>query len=52
MKIATALWGKMNIYQMIKHCTIWDEWILGKNNPIYKQEFFGLIFGKLALKVT
>jgi Protein of unknown function (DUF1569) len=46
----TAQWGKMNIYQMLKHCTIWDEWILGKNNQKYKQEFLGLIFGKMALK--
>ena len=43
-------WGKMNIYQMLKHCTIWEEWILGINNPTYKQEFPGFIFGKLALK--
>ena len=43
-------WGKMNIYQMLKHCTIWEEWILGVNKPKYKQEFIGFIFGKLALK--
>lgn len=45
-----ALWGKMNIYQMTKHCTIWDEWIQGKDNPVYKQEFLGKLFGKMALK--
>ena len=45
----TALWGKMNVYQMTKHCTIWDIWVLGKNNPTYKQEFIGKIFGKGAL---
>ena len=44
------LWGKMNIYQMTRHCTIWNEWVLGKNNPVYKQEFLGKIFGKLGLK--
>ena len=43
-------WGKMNVYQMLKHCTIWDEWILGKNKLKYKQEFIGRIFGKMALK--
>ncbi|HEX7904510.1 MAG TPA: DUF1569 domain-containing protein, partial [Chitinophagaceae bacterium] len=43
-------WGKMNIHQMTKHCTIWCEWVLGKNNPVYKQEFLGKIFGKLGLK--
>jgi hypothetical protein len=44
------LWGKMNVYQMSKHCTIWNEWVLGKNNFVYKQEFLGKIFGKMALK--
>lgn len=47
---SNAQWGKMNVYQMTKHCTIWDEWVLGKNNPIYKQEFLGKLFGKMALK--
>jgi Protein of unknown function (DUF1569) len=46
----TAQWGKMNMYQMLKHCIIWDEWILGKNKNIYKQTFIGRIFGKMALK--
>lgn len=45
-----AEWGKMNVYQMLGHCTLWDEWILGKRKPRYKQAFIGLIFGKLALK--
>ena len=44
------IWGKMNIYQMTKHCTIWNEWVLGKENFVYKQEFLGKIFGKMALK--
>lgn len=43
-------WGKMNIYQALKHCTIWEEWILGINKPQYKQEFIGFVFGKMALK--
>jgi hypothetical protein len=47
---STAQWGKMNIYQMLKHNTIWEEWILGKNKPIYKQEFIGRIFGRMMLK--
>lgn len=38
---STAQWGKMNVYQMTKHCSIWDEWMLGKNNPAYKQGFLG-----------
>lgn len=44
-----ARWGKMNVYQMTKHCTIWDEWVLGKNSPAYKQGLLGLIFGKMVL---
>jgi hypothetical protein len=44
------VWGKMNVYQMVKHCKIWNEWVLGKNDLVYKQEFLGKIFGKMALK--
>jgi hypothetical protein len=47
---SSAQWGKMNIYQMTRHGIIWDEWVLGINNPRYKQGFLGLIFGKMALK--
>lgn len=46
------LWGKMNIYQMTRHCSIWDEWVLGKSNPVYKQELLGRIFGKMALRIN
>lgn len=45
-----AIWGKMNVYQMTRHCAIWSEWVLGKNNPTYKQGFLGKVFGKTALK--
>ena len=44
------VWGKMNINQMSKHCTLWNEWVLGKKNFVYKQDFLGKIFGKMALK--
>ena len=47
---STANWGKMNVYQMLKHCTLYFEWILGKNKPVYKQVFIGRLFGKMALK--
>ncbi len=47
---STAQWGKMNIYQMVKHCTLFEEWILGKNKPVYKQAFIGRVFGKMALR--
>ncbi|HMH22999.1 MAG TPA: DUF1569 domain-containing protein [Puia sp.] len=41
-------WGKMNIYQMLKHYVLWDEWISGKKT--YKRQFLGRLFGKMALK--
>ena len=43
-----ARWGKMNVSQMLKHCTQWDEMALGKKK--YKQSFLGRLFGKIALK--
>ncbi|MEO7120546.1 MAG: DUF1569 domain-containing protein [Ginsengibacter sp.] len=43
-----AQWGKMNVAQMMKHCTTWDEMALGKTK--YKQSFLGKLFGKMALK--
>lgn len=46
----TAEWGKMNVFQMLGHCTMWDEWILGKNTTRSGQTLLGLIFGKIALK--
>ena len=45
-----AEWGKMNVYQMTKHNTYWNSWILGEGGFVYKQEFLGKIFGKIALK--
>jgi uncharacterized protein DUF1569 len=45
---STAQWGKMNVSQMLKHCTKWDEMALGKKK--YKQSFIGKLFGKRALK--
>jgi len=44
----TAQWGKMNLYQMLTHCTHWEEMILGKKQ--YKRMFLGRLFGKIALK--
>jgi len=43
-----ALWGKMTLYQMLKHCTLWEEWIAGKTK--YKQALIGRLFGRMALK--
>jgi len=45
---STAQWGKMNVYQMLKHCTLYEEMLLGKKE--FKRNFLGRIFGKLALK--
>jgi hypothetical protein len=47
---ARPLWGKMNTYQMIRHCTIWNDWVLGRGNYVYRQEFLGKIFGRMALR--
>jgi hypothetical protein len=41
-------WGKMNVYQMLKHCILWEEMLLGKKQ--YRQSFLGRLFGKIALK--
>jgi hypothetical protein len=41
-------WGKMNIYQMLKHCRQWDEMILGM--IMCKRSFIGRVFGKMALR--
>lgn len=45
---SSAQWGKMTLYQMLKHCSTWEEMVLGKKR--YKQAFIGRVFGKLALK--
>lgn len=41
-------WGKMNVYQMLKHCSKWDDMMLGKMRV--KSMFLGKILGKFALK--
>lgn len=48
-----AKWGKMNPYQMTRHCNIWNEWVLGKgpySNHRYTQDLLGKLFGKWALR--
>jgi hypothetical protein len=42
------VWGKMNVYQMLKHCTLCEEMYLGKT--IHERAFIGRIFGRIALK--
>jgi hypothetical protein len=41
-------WGRMNIYQMVKHCRLWDEMVLGEKR--YKWAFIGRLFGRKVLK--
>ena len=43
-----AQWGKMNVYQMVKHCSLWEDMVQGKQK--YKQAFIGRLFGKMALR--
>ena len=43
-----AQWGKMDEYQMLKHCTMSEEIFLGKRT--YKRLFIGRLFGSIALK--
>jgi hypothetical protein len=46
-KNSAAVWGKMNIHQMLNHCILCEEMFLGKKK--YKKAFIGRIFGKSAL---
>ena len=41
-------WGKMNTYQMAKHCRLWEEMLSGKIKC--KRVFIGRLLGKMALK--
>jgi hypothetical protein len=43
-----ALWGKMNAYQMVKHCALCDDMYHGKI-PM-KRVFIGYLIGKMILK--
>lgn len=43
-------WGKMNAYQMIKHCRLWEEMIVGTLPT--ERVFIGRIFGKMGLKAV
>jgi Protein of unknown function (DUF1569) len=44
---SSAQWGKMNVYQMVKHCILCEEMYLGKTP--YKRTFLGFLLGKIAL---
>jgi Protein of unknown function (DUF1569) len=45
---STAQWGKMTVAQMVKHCTLFEEMVIGKTK--YKRVLIGRLFGKMALK--
>ncbi len=47
---AQSQWGKMNAYQMVKHCRLWEEMMQSKTN--LKRAFIGRIFGRVALKTV
>lgn len=47
---STAQWGKMNVYQMVKHCRLWEQMILTNTPP--SRVFVGRIFGKMVLKAA
>jgi hypothetical protein len=42
-----AQWGKMNLYQMLRHCSLCEELYLGKIKV--ERSFLGRIFGKMGL---
>lgn len=45
---SAALWGEMNVYQMLKHCTENEKMLLGEKT--FKRLFIGRLFGPMALK--
>jgi hypothetical protein len=45
---AKAAWGKMDSFQMLRHCVMSEEMFLGKKK--YDRLFIGKLFGKMALK--
>ncbi|MES2516027.1 MAG: DUF1569 domain-containing protein [Bacteroidota bacterium] len=45
-----AQWGKMDVYQMLKHCTLWEDMMQSKQN--LKRPLISYIFGKMALKAV
>src|SRR5262245_54111757 len=43
-----AQWGKMNVFQMLKHCTMCDEMFLG--DITIKRVFIGRLIGPMVLR--
>ncbi len=44
---SNAQWGKMDAFQMLRHCNLSEEMFLGKKK--YDRLFIGRLFGKMAL---
>ena len=45
---SSAQWGKMDVFQMIRHCTLCDEMFTGKIK--IKRVFIGRLIGRMILK--
>ncbi|GAB3319205.1 DUF1569 domain-containing protein [Hymenobacter humi] len=45
---SAAKWGRMNAYQMLKHCALAHEMIL--HNQIHPRAFMGRLLGRVLLK--
>ncbi|MBL7739460.1 MAG: DinB family protein [Chitinophagaceae bacterium] len=45
---SNARWGKMNVFQMAKHCTMCEDMFLGK--LVIKRVFIGRLIGGIVLK--
>lgn len=43
-----AQWGKMTVAQMVRHCTLCEEYYYG--NISVKRSFLGRLLGKIAIK--
>lgn len=43
-----AKWGKMNVYQMLRHCNLSEQMYQGKTQ--YARLFMGRLFGAMVLK--
>ena len=41
-------WGKMNVFQMVRHCILCDEMMMGKKQV--KRVFIGRLLGRMLLK--
>jgi hypothetical protein len=42
--------GQMNVHQMVRHCSLSEEMMLGKKK--YKRNWLGVLFGKMAMKAV